>query len=157
KVLIERGGDPNVLTKVSPLALVQADENGNPLPPPGTEDANRGNGARGAADQPAGGRGAGARGARGGGRSLGAASVGGLTGLHFAAREGQMDAIRELVAGGANVNLQSGSDKTPPMTEAIINGHLDLAKYLLDHGADPKVTNADGLSALYATVDIRWR
>jgi ankyrin repeat protein len=153
KVLIERGADPNVLTKVSALALVQADENGNPLPPPSADDANRGGGGRGTA---AAGGTAGGRGARGG-RSLGATSVGGLTALHFAAREGQMDAVRELVTGGANVNLQSGSDKTPPMTEAIINGHLDIAKFFLEHGADPKIANADGLTALYATIDIRWR
>jgi ankyrin repeat protein len=142
KVLIDRGGDPNVLTKVSPLAVVQADENGNPLPPPSADENNRGGGTRGG---------------RGGGRSLGATSVGGLTALHFAAREGQMDAVRELVTGGANINLQSGSDRTPPMTEAIINGHLDIAKFLLEHGADPKIANADGLTALYATIDIRWR
>jgi ankyrin repeat protein len=147
KILLERGGDPNIITKVSPLALVQADENGNPLPPPNADEANRGNGTRGA----------GGRGAARGGRSLGATSVGGLTALHFAAREGQMEAIRELVAGGADVNKQSGSDKTPPVTEAVINGHLDIANFLLDHGADPKVGNADGLTPLYATIDIRWR
>jgi ankyrin repeat protein len=144
-VLLARGADPNVLTKVSPLASVLADENGNPLPPPGGAGAANGGAA-------------GARGARGGGgRALGATSVGGLTALHFAAREGQMDAIRELVDGGADINKQSGSDKTPPMTEAIINGHLDIAKFLLDHGADAKIANGDGLTALYAVEDMRWR
>jgi ankyrin repeat protein len=39
---------------------------------------------------------------------------------------------------------------------AITNGHLDLARYLLDHGADPKIATASGLTALYATVDVQW-
>lgn len=83
--------------------------------------------------------------------------VGGLAALHFAAREGQMDAIRELVAGGADVNRVAASDKTSPITTALVNGHLDIAKYLLDHGADPNLANTDGLTPLYATIDIRWR
>ena len=60
-----------------------------------------------------------------------------MTALHFAAREGHVDAVRALLDGGADVNLVSGGEKTSPMVEAIINGHLDLAKFLLDHGADP--------------------
>ena len=147
KTLIARGADTNVTTKVVRMERVQVDANGNPLP---AAEGNRGGAAEGAQ------RGGG--GQRGGGdRILGATVVGGLSALHFAAREGQLDAIRELVEGGADVNLQSAGDKTPPITEAIINGHVDLAKYLLDHGANPKIANADGLTPLYATIDIRWR
>src|SRR5439155_21603798 len=36
--------------------------------------------------------------------------MGGNTALHFAAREGHMAAVRELVASGADVNKVSGSD-----------------------------------------------
>ena len=107
----------------------------------------------------AGGRGGG-RGGRGGAfadRVFGAQVQGGMTALHFAAREGQMDAVRQLVAGGADVNEQSAAEKYPPITMAIINAHYDVAKYLLDHGADPRIANADGLTPLYATVDMRWR
>jgi ankyrin repeat protein len=149
KTLIARGADPNVTTKVVRMERVQVDANGNPLPP---AEGNRGGAAADGAQRGGGG------GQRGGGdRILGATVRGGLSALHFAAREGQMDAIRELTAGGADVNLQSAGDKTPPITEAIINGHLDIAKYLLDHGANPKIANADGLTPLFATVDIRWR
>jgi len=145
KVLMDNHADPNVITKVSPLAAVRADENGNPLPEAAAGDAKK------AADGARGGRGARGYGA------LGATKVGGLAALHFAAREGQMDAIRALVAGGADVNRLSGADKTPPVTQAIINGHLDIAKFLLDHGSDASIGNADGLTPLYATIDIRWR
>jgi ankyrin repeat protein len=141
KALLTRAADPNVTTKVVKLERVQVDAMGNPLPAP-------------AAGASGGGGGGGQRG--GGDRILGATVVGGLTALHFAAREGQADAIRALVEGKADLNVQSG-DNTPPITEAIINGHMDIAKYLLDHGADPKIATMDGLTPLFAAVDMRWR
>ena len=88
---------------------------------------------------------------------FGATVIGGMTALHFAAREGAAGAARALVEGGAAVNLVSGSEKTSPIVEAIINGHLDLARYLLQHGADVRLANIDGLTALYAAIDMRWR
>ena len=66
--------------------------------------------------------------------------MGGNTALLFAARDGQLSAVRALVEGGADVNQTSVSDNMPPSPPAIINGHFDVAKYLLDHGADPNVT-----------------
>src|SRR5260370_17612304 len=39
---------------------------------------------------------------------------------------------------------------------AIVNGHLDLAKYLLDHGANPNLASVTGITALYATIDVQW-
>lgn len=89
-------------------------------------------------------------------RSKKIVKMGGNTALHFAAREGQMDAVRALVEAGANVNEITTSDNLPAMTQAIITGHFDIAKYLLDHGADPNIASATGLTALYATVDARW-
>jgi len=83
--------------------------------------------------------------------------VGGNTALHFAVRQGQMDAVRALVAAGADVNQVSGSDDMPAITEAIFNGHFDIAKFLLDNGADPTLASKDqGLTALYATIDAQW-
>lgn len=81
---------------------------------------------------------------------------GGLTALLLAARDGQLDAVRALVEVGADVNQQSAGDKTNPITMAIINGHFEVAKFLLDHGADPNIANQDGLTPLYATVDAQW-
>jgi uncharacterized protein len=82
--------------------------------------------------------------------------MGGMTPLHFAARDGQMAAIQALVESGANVNELSAADQTSVLTESIYNGHYDIAKYLLDHEADPKPINRDGLGALYATIDMQW-
>jgi ankyrin repeat protein len=90
------------------------------------------------------------------GRQRGPSVMGGFTALHFAAREGAMDAALALVEGGANVNEPSASDQITAMTLAVTNGHLDLGKYLLDHGSDPKLVNSDGTSALFATIDAKW-
>ena len=89
-------------------------------------------------------------------RKSGPDFMGGMTALLYAAREGYLEAARALVESGANVNQASEGEKMSPMVEAIINGHLDLAKYLLDHGADPKLSTVDGLTALYAAVDVQW-
>lgn len=82
--------------------------------------------------------------------------LGGLTALHFAAREGQIDAIRALVESGANVNVVAATDKMSSMTSAIINGSIDIAKYLLDRGADPNLVSTGGLGPLFATIDQAW-
>ena len=82
--------------------------------------------------------------------------MGGNTALHFSAREGALDAVRALVAAGADVDQVSGNDHTPPITQALITGNLDIAMFLLQSGADPNIANADGLAPLYATLDARF-
>jgi ankyrin repeat protein len=89
-------------------------------------------------------------------RQVGPSYMGGMTALLYAARDGQLDAARELVAAGADVNQVSTGDKISPMVMAIVNGHLDLAKMLLDRGADPNIVSEAGLTALYTTIDVQW-
>lgn len=89
-------------------------------------------------------------------RERGTLDMGGLTALLFAARDGSIDAVRALLEGGADINQVSASEKTSPLVMAIMNGHFDLAKLLIDWGADPNLSNAQGLTALYATVDVQW-
>ncbi|MGE0042481.1 MAG: ankyrin repeat domain-containing protein [Vicinamibacterales bacterium] len=149
QMLLEHGADPDVRTRVFRLGRVEADENGNPLPEAG-DPPPAAAGAPTAAQQQA-------LAARREERVLGAKTVGGMSALHFAAREGHLDAVQALAAGGADLDLPNAGDRTPPMTEAIINGHLDIARFLLERGADPTLANADGLTPLYATVDVKWR
>lgn len=82
-----------------------------------------------------------------------AAAMGGLSALHFAARDGQLLAARALIEGGADVNQGSGADSSTPLVMAISSGHYELGKLLLDHGADPNRANDDGLTPLYATIE----
>ncbi|MBZ5606531.1 MAG: ankyrin repeat domain-containing protein, partial [Acidobacteriia bacterium] len=89
-------------------------------------------------------------------RVQGAAAMGGMTALLFAARDGQAEAVRALVESGANINQPNGSEQTTPLLMAIINGHYDIAKYLLDRGANPNLAAVSGLRPLYATVDVQW-
>src|SRR5262249_28787010 len=61
-----------------------------------------------------------------------------------------------LIEAGANVNQVSPSDKTSPIVMAVANGHFDLAKFLLEYGADPNLASDLGLTPLYAAIDLQW-
>ena len=81
---------------------------------------------------------------------------GGHTALILAARSGYVDAAKVLVAAGADVNQISAGDLTSPMLIAAINGHFDLAKWLLDQGADPNKAASNGVTPLYAALNVTW-
>ena len=81
---------------------------------------------------------------------------GGVTALHYAARDGRYDAAVALLAAGADVNEVTGGDQTSPMLMAIINGNYDLAMMLLENGADPNLASEDGAAPLFAVLNGRW-
>jgi ankyrin repeat protein len=83
-------------------------------------------------------------------------SQGGLSALHFAARQGGAAAVRALVEAGADVNLRSPGDQTTPLLIATLNGHFDLARYLVERGADPNLASIGGAAPLYAVVNVQW-
>jgi ankyrin repeat protein len=89
-------------------------------------------------------------------RRVSPTALGGWTALHFAARQGHLDAARTLIEAGANVNQPNDGDRTTPLVTAIVNGHYDDAKLLLEKGADPNLVNDDGLAPLYATIDMQF-
>jgi ankyrin repeat protein len=72
---------------------------------------------------------------------------GGFTALMFAARNGHADVVEALIKGGADPKLTNADGATATVV-AIVNDRFDLAKELLDLGADPN----DG--ALYWAVDM---
>ena len=61
--------------------------------------------------------------------------TGGFTALMYAAREGHEAAVRALIAGGADPKATNGDNATA-MAIAIVNDRFDLAKTMLDLGAD---------------------
>jgi len=81
---------------------------------------------------------------------------GGLTALHFAARQGAARTARALLDAGADVNVKTFADGTTPLVIAAINGQFDVAKELLDRGANPNLSADNGMSALYAAVNVEW-
>jgi ankyrin repeat protein len=82
---------------------------------------------------------------------------GGLSALHFAARQGAMATAEALLAAGADVNQRGAGDQTTPLIVAAINGHFDLASMLLDKGADPNLVSHGGMFALYAVINTQWQ
>jgi uncharacterized protein len=89
-------------------------------------------------------------------RVFGTTQFGGLTALLVAARDGQINAVKAFLDAGGDVNQTSDTDHATPLILAVINGHYDLAKVLLDRGANPKLANTDGATALYAVIDVQW-
>jgi len=81
---------------------------------------------------------------------------GGLTPLLFAVRQGNAAAAIALLDAGAKVNQVSEGDHTSPLLMATINGHFDLAKQLMERGADVKLASDAGATPLYATINVQW-
>ena len=102
----------------------------------------------------------------------------GFTALHFAAREGDLESVRQLLAAGVSVNIRSLPDEpageaagrgrsasgaaaastaaaprgpayqatisagSTPLLVATMRGHVPLALFLLEQGADPNALDA---------------
>jgi ankyrin repeat protein len=78
--------------------------------------------------------------------------VGGLTALLYAARDACYDCVEALIAAGADVNVPTPEGVTALML-ALDNDHNDVAKLLLDRGANPHLWDWWGRTALYIVID----
>jgi ankyrin repeat protein len=81
---------------------------------------------------------------------------GGMAPLHFAARQGYTGIATALLDAGVDVNQVKGGDLASPLLIATINGHFDLASTLLARGANADLAGDNGVTPLYATVNLRW-
>ena len=81
---------------------------------------------------------------------------GGLAPMHLAARQGEIESVKALMEAGAEVNQLGAGDPVTPLLIATMNGHFDLAKYLLDKGANPNLTQSNGAAPLYAALNVQW-
>jgi ankyrin repeat protein len=89
-------------------------------------------------------------------RVYGTQQVVGMTALLVAARDGQRDAVCVLLDAGDDINQTSDTDHATALILALINGHYDLAQFLLKRGADPKLATSDGVAPLFALIDVQW-
>src|SRR5690606_39915298 len=80
-------------------------------------------------------------------------SRGGLAALHFAAREVQIEAVQALLDVGAEVDFVD-PDGSTPLLLALMNGHWDTARLLIEAGADVNQWGWWGQTPLYLAVDM---
>ena len=67
---------------------------------------------------------------------------------------GAWTSLRMLLEAGANINERDANDITP-LIIAITNNHPDVARFLIDRGADIKAVDWYGRTALWAAVETR--
>jgi ankyrin repeat protein len=82
--------------------------------------------------------------------------MGGLSALHHAVRQGNIEAAMALLDWGADVNQLSGGDRTTPLLMATINGQFDIALKLIERKANPNLLSTAGAGPLYATINAQW-
>lgn len=83
-------------------------------------------------------------------------SMGGLTALHHAIRQGHSEAVDLLLDAGADIDQTTSGDHTSPLLMAAINGQFDIALKLIERGADPNVTSTAGTGPLFAVIERTW-
>jgi ankyrin repeat protein len=81
-------------------------------------------------------------------------SSGLLTPLMFAAREGDAESARALVAAGADVNAIDGDGKDA-LGLAIFNGNYEVASFLVDNHSKVNQADAQGFTPLFWAADRR--
>jgi ankyrin repeat protein len=83
-------------------------------------------------------------------------SMGGLTALHHAVRQGNIAAVVALLDGGADINEASAGDGTTPLLLSTINGQFDVSLKLIERGANPNLASTAGATPLYTTINTQW-
>ena len=78
---------------------------------------------------------------------------GGFTPLLYAARQGCVACVDELLKGKADINLEDPHGTTP-LVLALMNMKFDTAKFLIEKGADIGLWDYYGQSPLYVAVDM---
>lgn len=69
--------------------------------------------------------------------------------LWDAASEGNLDAVKEALTAGADVDVKLGENGSTPLWRAVDKGELEVVQELLNGGADPDTTrDLDGVTAL---------
>lgn len=78
---------------------------------------------------------------------------GGFTALHYAAREGCIACVQNLLAAGADPDSED-PDRETPLLLALMNMHFDTAAVLVKGGADLDKWDIFGRSPVYMAADV---
>jgi ankyrin repeat protein len=68
--------------------------------------------------------------------------------LHRCAESGDLERVKELVKGGANLEEVDNDGKTALLL-ASLHGHFEIVGYLIEQGANVAHTDGDGMTALH--------
>ena len=71
--------------------------------------------------------------------------------IHKAAREGNIEAVKQHLAAGADVNVKDNMVRTP-LHRASTMGHKEIVELLITKGADVNVKDNDGFNPLLGAV-----
>jgi ankyrin repeat protein len=82
------------------------------------------------------------------GGDVNAAQGDGMTALHWAAINNQVELAQVLLYAGANVRAATRINGYTPLFLASQHGHADLVETLLEAGSDPRTTSASGSTPL---------
>jgi ankyrin repeat protein len=70
------------------------------------------------------------------------------TPIHAAAQQCRLSVVKLLVAKGVNVNIRNSHNGMTPLDGAICKDCVDVAEYLLEHGANPNRAENDDKTPL---------
>jgi len=68
--------------------------------------------------------------------------------LLYACRRGDLTAVKKAIAAGARVDRSYGAFKETPLIQAAGNGRIEVVKFLLKQGANPRI-RVEGRTALW--------
>lgn len=69
--------------------------------------------------------------------------------IHTAIVSGNLEAVQQHIAAGSDINIKDPFGGSSPLISAAVFGKEDIAKVLIDAGADLNIQNNDGSTALH--------
>ena len=68
--------------------------------------------------------------------------------IHQAAYQGNIEAVKQFIAAGADVNAKSSRNGSTPLHQADMGNHREIVELLIAKGADVNMKNSEGETSL---------
>ena len=78
-----------------------------------------------------------------------AAAQADIDALGQAAASGDLKKVQDLIQSGVDINGRDSTNKQTPLMQALASGKKDVAKFLLDHNADPTIVDINKQAPLH--------